>query len=60
MDSFGRMVTRGFLPNEVTISSVIPPFANLGLRMMGESVHCSWVRHGFGTNVVVETSLVDV
>ncbi|KAJ8450839.1 hypothetical protein Cgig2_032464 [Carnegiea gigantea] len=54
------MAGRGFLPYEVTISSIIPAVANLGLTMMGKSVHCFWVRHGFGTNVVVETSLVDM
>ncbi|KNA23087.1 hypothetical protein SOVF_028100 [Spinacia oleracea] len=54
------MVGSGLMPNEVTISSILPAFANLGLDLMGKSVHCFWVRRGFEHNVVVETSLVDM
>ncbi|KMT00539.1 hypothetical protein BVRB_9g218370 [Beta vulgaris subsp. vulgaris] len=60
VELFGEMVRSGLLPNEVTMSSILPAFANLGLNLMGKSVHCFWIRCGFGHNVVVETSLVDM
>ncbi|RVW49768.1 Pentatricopeptide repeat-containing protein DOT4, chloroplastic [Vitis vinifera] len=49
-----------FKPNAVTISSVLPAFANLGLIRIAKSVHCFWVRGGFEGNVFVETALVDM
>ncbi|KAH7832857.1 hypothetical protein Vadar_000733 [Vaccinium darrowii] len=55
---FNKMVTYGFLPNEITISSILPAFGNLGLTQIGKSVHCFWVRCGNGANVFVETALV--
>lgn len=60
VELFGEMMESGLLPNEVTISSILPAFANLGLDLMGKSVHCFWVRREFKHNVVVETSLVDM
>ncbi|XP_021738505.1 putative pentatricopeptide repeat-containing protein At3g01580 [Chenopodium quinoa] len=60
VELFGKMVGSGLMPNEVTISSILPAFANLGLDLMGKSVHCFWVRRGFEHNVVVETSLIDM
>ncbi|KNA04562.1 hypothetical protein SOVF_198540 [Spinacia oleracea] len=60
LELFGKMVGSGLMPNEVTISSILPAFANLGLNLMGKSVHCFWVRCRFEHNVVVETSLVDM
>ncbi|XAR59494.1 hypothetical protein NMG60_11015349 [Bertholletia excelsa] len=56
---FRDMITIGRLqPNEVTISSILPAFGNLGLIKIGKSVHCFWIRQDFGTNLTVETALV--
>ncbi|XP_058191007.1 pentatricopeptide repeat-containing protein At3g12770-like [Rhododendron vialii] len=53
-----KMITVSLLPNEITISSILPAFGNMGLTQMGRSVHCFWIRNGFATNVFVETALV--
>ncbi|KAA8536152.1 hypothetical protein F0562_028630 [Nyssa sinensis] len=58
IDIFREMVTTGILPNAVTIASTLPVFSNLGMILMGKSVHCFWIRHGFEANVYVETALV--
>ncbi|KMT08579.1 hypothetical protein BVRB_6g138580 isoform B [Beta vulgaris subsp. vulgaris] len=50
------MVGSGLLPNEVTISSILPAFSNLGLNLMGRSVHCVWIRCGFGNNTLFSLS----
>ncbi|XP_057543614.1 putative pentatricopeptide repeat-containing protein At3g01580 [Amaranthus tricolor] len=57
---FAEMIKNGLLPNEVTISSILPAFGNLGLNLLGKSMHCFWVRRGFEHNIVVETSLIDM
>ncbi|KAF8405122.1 hypothetical protein HHK36_010020 [Tetracentron sinense] len=57
---FCEMKMSGFLPNEVTIASILPAFANLGLIWIGRSIHCFWIRGDFEFNVYVETSLVDM
>lgn len=55
---FGLMVINGFIPNAVTISSILPAIGHLGLLLFGKSVHCFWIRQGFESNIFVETSLV--
>ena len=60
IDVFREMTMGNFKPNAVTISSVLPAFANLGLIRIAKSVHCFWVRGGFEGNVFVETALVDM
>ncbi|RVW61317.1 Pentatricopeptide repeat-containing protein, chloroplastic [Vitis vinifera] len=60
IDVFREMIMGNFKPNAVTISSVLPAFANLGLIRIAKSVHCFWVRGGFEGNVFVETALVDM
>ncbi|CAM8901353.1 unnamed protein product [Rhodiola kirilowii] len=60
VDLFRDMVMSGLKPNAVTISSVVPAFGNLGLSLIGKSVHCYWIRVGFESNVFVETALVDM
>ncbi|KAA8536671.1 hypothetical protein F0562_029149 [Nyssa sinensis] len=52
------MITSGILPNAVTIASTLPVFSNLGMILIGKSVHCFWIWHGFEANVYVETALV--
>ena len=59
IDVFRAMVViSGLQPNAITISSILPAFGNVGLIRIGKSVHSFWIRHGFGTNVFVETAMV--
>ncbi|XP_028102030.1 pentatricopeptide repeat-containing protein At3g12770-like isoform X1 [Camellia sinensis] len=59
IDVFRAMVViSGLQPNAITISSILPAFGNVGLIQIGKSVHSFWIRHGFGTNVFVETAMV--
>lgn len=60
IDVFREMITSGVPPNAVTISSILPAFGKLGLEQLGKSVHCFWMSCGSGTNVFVETALVDM
>ncbi|XP_010255213.1 PREDICTED: putative pentatricopeptide repeat-containing protein At3g11460 [Nelumbo nucifera] len=55
---FCDMIMSGFLPNVVTITSILSALANLGLIRVGRSLHCFLIRYGLGVNVFVETSLV--
>ncbi|XP_043707991.1 pentatricopeptide repeat-containing protein At1g08070, chloroplastic-like [Telopea speciosissima] len=55
---FCEMKTSGFLPNAVTITSVLPAIANLGLTQIGKSLHCFLLRCSLDVNVFVETSLI--
>ncbi|OVA14957.1 Pentatricopeptide repeat [Macleaya cordata] len=57
---FCKMKMSGFLPNAVTLTSILPVFANLGLIQFGRSVHCLLIRFGLEINIFVETSLVDM
>ncbi|PIN08677.1 hypothetical protein CDL12_18742 [Handroanthus impetiginosus] len=60
IEVFYEMVVQDIRPNEITIASVLPAFGKLGIALMGKSVHCYWIRHKFGDNVVVETGLIDM
>lgn len=60
IDVFREMIMGDSKPNAVTISSVLPAFAKLGLTRVGKSVHCFWVRCGFDSNVFVETALIEM
>nr|GMD00112.1 pentatricopeptide repeat-containing protein At3g57430, chloroplastic [Ipomoea batatas] len=59
-EAFLEMIVYGLRPNEITISSILPAFGELGLTLTGKSVHCYWIRQNFGKNVYVETALVDM
>ncbi|KAF5195140.1 Pentatricopeptide repeat-containing protein [Thalictrum thalictroides] len=54
------MKRNGFVPNVVTVASVLPAFANLGLVQIGKCVHCFLIRSGMEVNIFVETALVDM
>ncbi|KAL6963936.1 hypothetical protein U1Q18_034943 [Sarracenia purpurea var. burkii] len=58
IEVFRQMITNGLLPNEITISSILPAFGKLGLTQIGKSVHSFWIRRGSGSNIFVETALV--
>uniref|UniRef100_A0A7N0T1V7 Pentatricopeptide repeat-containing protein n=1 Tax=Kalanchoe fedtschenkoi TaxID=63787 RepID=A0A7N0T1V7_KALFE len=60
VELFREMVATGVRPNAVAVSSVLPAFGNLGFGLAGRSVHGYWVRLGWGSNVFVETALVDM
>lgn len=60
VEVFYEMVVSGIRPNEVTIAAVLPAFGKLGRVLLGKSVHCYWIRRGYGDNVFVETGLVDM
>ncbi|XP_074285848.1 putative pentatricopeptide repeat-containing protein At3g49142 [Silene latifolia] len=60
VNCFSEMLLSGVKPNEVTISSILPAFANTGLTVMGKAVHGLWVRRMYESNVIVETCLVDM
>ncbi|XP_057494665.1 pentatricopeptide repeat-containing protein At3g12770-like [Actinidia eriantha] len=55
---FSEMVASGLLPNDITISSIVPAFGKLGLTQIGKSIHSFWIRRGYGSNVIVETAIV--
>ncbi|KAJ4966506.1 hypothetical protein NE237_018355 [Protea cynaroides] len=55
---FCEMKTSGSLPNAVTITSVLPAIANLGLIQIGKALHCFLLRCRLDVNVFVETSLI--
>ncbi|XP_059647742.1 pentatricopeptide repeat-containing protein At3g12770-like [Cornus florida] len=57
---FREMIINGTLPNEVTIASTLPAFANSGMARIGKSVHGFWVRRCFESNVFVETAFVNM
>lgn len=50
----------GFLPDEFTFGSLLTALANLGWLRLGKQVHAQVVSSGFGGNVFVESSLVDM
>ncbi|KAI3857601.1 hypothetical protein MKW98_028865 [Papaver atlanticum] len=60
VEVFREMIMNGFLPNEVTATSVLPVFAKLGLVQFGRLIHSFLIRLGFEINVFVGTSLVDM
>ncbi|XP_042510640.1 pentatricopeptide repeat-containing protein At1g11290, chloroplastic-like [Macadamia integrifolia] len=55
---FCEMKKSGFLPNAVTITSILPAIGNLGLTQIGKSLHCFLLRCHLDVNVFVETSLI--
>ncbi|KAF6143402.1 hypothetical protein GIB67_029571 [Kingdonia uniflora] len=57
---FREMVMSGTVPNVVTITSILPAFANLGLVRIGRSTHGFFIRQGLEVNVLAETALVDM
>ncbi|XP_072968935.1 pentatricopeptide repeat-containing protein At4g01030, mitochondrial [Typha angustifolia] len=56
-----RMIQReGLRPNSTSITSVLRTVTNSGLLKYGNEIHGFVVRHGFGCNLYVGTSLVDM
>ncbi|CAL5186935.1 unnamed protein product [Lathyrus oleraceus] len=51
---------RGLVPDGFTFGTVLTACANLGLLRQGKEVHAKVVGLGFGGNVVVESSLLDM
>jgi pentatricopeptide repeat protein len=51
---------RGLVPDGFTFGTVLTACANLGLLRLGKEIHAKVVGLGFGSNVVVEGSLLDM
>ncbi|CAA6655019.1 unnamed protein product [Spirodela intermedia] len=60
MTSRNVMIAAGVSPSPFTVSSVLLAGSSLGYEATGAMVHYVAVKHGFCSNVVVATSLVDM
>lgn len=60
LDLFREMVFVGVEPNGVTLASVISACASLQALNKGEEVHSMAVKVGFGDNLLVGNSLIDM
>ncbi|KAM2576564.1 hypothetical protein TB2_002322 [Malus domestica] len=57
---FVKMSRSGFLPNEITFASVLGSCAAVLALSLSRQVHGLIVKYGFGGNVVIGSSLVDI
>ncbi|KAK9134170.1 hypothetical protein Syun_013500 [Stephania yunnanensis] len=57
---FLKMQEGGLVPTDRTFSSILNACANLVILQLGRQVHSSITKIGWGSNVVVATSLVDM
>uniref|UniRef100_A0A7N0VL34 DYW domain-containing protein n=1 Tax=Kalanchoe fedtschenkoi TaxID=63787 RepID=A0A7N0VL34_KALFE len=60
IDLFARMEEAGVRPNEVTVVSVLAACADLGALDLGRRIHEYSSTSGFGKNVCVSNTLIDM
>ncbi|XP_010937577.2 pentatricopeptide repeat-containing protein At1g11290, chloroplastic [Elaeis guineensis] len=58
--AFVQMVSQGIFPSPSTVSSVLVACSRSGVLGYGMMLHCVGFKHGFCSNVVVGTALVDM
>lgn len=58
--SFLHMTRAGFLPNEITFASVLGSCAAVLEFWLSRQIHALIVKYGFGGNVILGSSLVDI
>ena len=59
-DVFRSMIEAGMIPNSVTISSMLPVLAELGLFRLGMEVHGFSLRMGIESDIFIANSLIDM
>ncbi|OVA06237.1 Pentatricopeptide repeat [Macleaya cordata] len=57
---FQKMIFNGFVPEEVSLSSILSGCANLQALEQGKQVHCFSVKVGLDLNIYAGSSLVDM
>ncbi|KAK9667424.1 hypothetical protein RND81_14G255000 [Saponaria officinalis] len=58
LSSFREMLSAGLLPNDITLSTILPAFSHLGLLLLGKAVHAFWLRRFYHHNLILETCFV--
>ncbi|KAJ6757381.1 PENTATRICOPEPTIDE REPEAT-CONTAINING PROTEIN [Salix koriyanagi] len=57
---FVRMIEEKVFPNDITLLSLIIPCGFVGAVQLGKRLHAYILRNGFGMNLALATSLVDM
>eukprot|EP01018_Ginkgo_biloba_P018762 Gb_15183 [translate_table: standard] len=57
---FNEMLLQDIKPNSCTMASLLPGFTHLSDLHQGEQIHGYIIRGGFGSDVVVGTTLIDM
>lgn len=60
IEVFSQMLVEGISPTSFSVSTVLTTFSHLRDLIAGILLHCIVFKHGFFSNVVVGTSLVDM
>ncbi|KAI0498339.1 hypothetical protein KFK09_021580 [Dendrobium nobile] len=60
IEAFSHMLVEGISPTPFSVSTVLATFSHLRDLMAGVLLHCIGLKHGFFSNVVFGTALVDM
>ncbi|KAH9297551.1 hypothetical protein KI387_029233, partial [Taxus chinensis] len=60
LETFKQMQLAGVKPNPTTFSSIIPACAKMGALQQGINIHQSIMEHGFLSDVIIASALVDM
>ncbi|GMN37111.1 hypothetical protein TIFTF001_042580, partial [Ficus carica] len=57
---FRRMISHGFMPDEVSFASILSAFANVIALEQGQQFHCLSIKSGLETSLYSGSSLIDM
>ncbi|XAR63058.1 hypothetical protein NMG60_11022866 [Bertholletia excelsa] len=60
LDTFKKMQSKNYMPNEITFVSVLKACSSMGVQELGESIHAHVTKAGYLSNPFLVSALIDL